>query len=85
MKLKLTCKQASQIISQSLDGPLTWSDRLRLKFHLFICNACKRFNQQLKILSDAVRRTTQLAENDSSIKLSLEAKAKIVKVIDSNN
>jgi hypothetical protein len=73
----LNCKQASQIISQSLDKPLSWSDRMKLKFHLFICNACNRFNLQLHLLCDAIQRIRQDTENDSSIGLSTEAKARI--------
>jgi len=77
----LTCKQASQIISQSLDKPLSWSDRLKLKFHLIICAACNRFNQQLHWLNTAVKRLIQATENDDTIQLSLEAKARMTKAI----
>ena len=85
MKLMLTCKQASQIISQSLDSPLSWSDRMRLKFHLSICDACTRFNQQLRLLSTAVKRIIQTTESDNTIQLSLETKARIIKAIESRN
>jgi len=81
MKLMLTCKQTSQIISQSLDKPLSGSDRLRLKFHLVICAACSRFNQQLHLLNTAVKRLIQATENDDTIQLGLEAKARMTKVI----
>jgi hypothetical protein len=81
----LTCKQASQIISQSLDNPLLWSDRMRLKFHLFICDACSRFGHQLHLLANAVKRIKNETENDSTIQLSLEAKAKILNAIASKN
>ena len=80
----LTCKQASQIISQSLDNPLSRSDRMKLRFHLFICNACTRFNQQLRLIKDAVLRIKFKTENDATIQLSLEAKTRINRVIESN-
>ena len=85
MKLMLTCKQASQIISQSLDNPLSRSDRMKLKFHLFICNACTRFNQQLRLIKDAVQRIKFDTENDTSIQLSLDAKVRINQAVESNN
>jgi hypothetical protein len=85
MKLMLTCKQASQIISQSLDNPLSLSDRIKLKFHLFICNACTRFYQQLRLIRDAVLRVKYETENDVTIQLNLDAKAKINKAIEFNN
>jgi len=74
----LTCKQASQLISQSLDRPLSWTDRIKLRFHLFICDACTRFNQQLKQLRIAVQTLKRYIENDSAIQLPIEAKARIV-------
>jgi hypothetical protein len=83
MKLMLTCKQASQIISQSLDNPLSRSDRIKLKFHLFICNACTRFNQQLHLIKTAVKRMKLETENDTTIQLTVEAKARINQAIDS--
>jgi predicted anti-sigma-YlaC factor YlaD len=85
MKLMLTCKQASQVISKSLDSPLSRSDRIELKFHLFMCNACKRFNHQLRLLSSTVQRIRLNTENDSSIQLPLDAKARITSAIESNN
>ncbi|MDI1361863.1 zf-HC2 domain-containing protein [Methylotenera sp.] len=85
MKLMLTCKQASQIISQSLDNPLSWSDRIKLKFHLFICNACTRFNQQLRLIKSAVQRMKLETENDDTIQLTVDAKARINQAIDSNH
>ena len=85
MKLLLNCKQASQIISQSLDNPLSWSDRMKLKFHLFICNACTRFNQQIRLIKNAVLRIKFETENDATIQLSLDAKARINKAVESNH
>lgn len=85
MKLLLNCKQASQIISQSLDNPLSWPDRMKLKFHLFICNACTRFNQQIRLIKNAVHRIKFETENDATIQLSLEAKARINQAVESNH
>ena len=85
MKLMLTCKQASQIISQSLDNPLSFSDRTKLKFHLFICNACTRFYLQLHLIRDALLRIKFETENDTTIRLNLDAKARINKAIEFNN
>lgn len=81
----LTCKQASQLISQSLDRPLPLSSRLQLRLHLFICDACTRFKQQLHQLRNVVKRATTHTENDSAIRLSKEAKDRISSTIDSEN
>lgn len=81
----ITCKQASELVSQSLDRPLLWSERAQLKFHLFICAACHRFNNQLRLLSHALKRMTHETESDLSIELSLEARVRITQAINSNN
>lgn len=80
----LTCKQASKLISQSLDHPLSWSERMQLKLHLFICGACNRFNQQLHLLRSLLQRMRNQTENDHTIQLSLDAKTRIERVIESN-
>jgi len=82
MKLLLTCKQASLIISISIDNKLSLSDHLKLKFHFIICDACKRFNQQLRFIKTAIQQIKHQTENDSSIQLSLDAKAKIKSVVE---
>ncbi len=82
-KFMLSCKQASQLISQSLDLQLSLSNRLQLRLHLFVCNACTRFNFQLNQLRVAVRRIRQDTENDSTVQLPLDAKARIANGINS--
>jgi len=74
----LTCKQASQLISQSLDRPLSLSSRIELKFHLLICDACSRFKRQLNRLRIALQDLRQATENDSDITLPAEAKVRIL-------
>ena len=80
----LTCKQASQIISQSLDRNLSWQERLTLRLHLFICKYCKRFSQQLFTLRVALKRMNENVENDSDIVLVPEAKIRLAKLIETN-
>ena len=74
----LTCKQASQLISQSLDHPLSLSNRIKLRFHLLICGACSRFKKQLEQLRIALRHMRQVTENDNTITLSTKAKVRII-------
>ena len=81
----LTCKEASKLISQSLDQPLTLSNRIKLRFHLFICDACKRFNAQMFQLRSALSNLIKHAENDDSVTLSAEARAKIAKTLESEH
>jgi hypothetical protein len=52
----LTCKEASRLVSQGLDRELGFGERLRLRVHLLICNACTNFSRQLDFLRRAVQR-----------------------------
>jgi predicted anti-sigma-YlaC factor YlaD len=52
--MKLSCKEASRLLSQSLDRDLSLGEHARLRLHLTLCDACRNFNQQLKQLRQAV-------------------------------
>ena len=82
--MMLTCKQASKLISQSLDRPLTWSEKMVLRLHLFICNPCTQFKRQLNMLRTALQRIRTGIEHDSTIKLPLDVKNRILHKIESN-
>ena len=74
----LTCKQASEIISQSYDRRLSWREQWNLRIHLFICNACARFARQMRFIRQAMRRFSQeQSEADKQIRLSADAADRI--------
>lgn len=54
--LKLSCKEASRLISQSLDQKLTPAQRAALRVHLSACEACTRFGAHLNTLRAAMRK-----------------------------
>lgn len=80
----LTCKQASKLVSQSLDRPLTWLEKIQLKLHLLICNPCTQFKRQLNMLRTALQRIRNGVEHDSTIKLPLDVKNRILHRIESD-
>ncbi len=80
----LTCKQASQLVSQSLDRPLSWSERVQLKLHLLICDACRHFKQQLNQLLIAIQQLKNETVLDQTIQLPIDAKTKILYAIESD-
>ena len=73
----LSCKDASQIISQSLDRKLTLRERFQLQIHLVLCKFCKRFSQQLEIMCVNVRAVVNSVESDNTIKMPSSAKERI--------
>lgn len=80
-----TCKQASKLISVSLDRPLSWSERVQLKLHLLICTPCRRFRQQLRMLGVALKLRRAMIENDQDIKLPLDVKNRILQAKESGS
>lgn len=79
----LSCKQASQLLSQSLDRRLSWRERMGLRLHLMVCDVCQRFGRQLAIMRSAIRIMVQTGEQDEQVRLPAEAKGRIAKVIGS--
>lgn len=54
--MMIDCKHASRLLSQSMDTALPLGQRVRLRLHLLICDACSNFGRQLKLLRRAVGR-----------------------------
>lgn len=73
----LNCKQASRLVSQSLDRRLAWRERLSLRLHLAICEACRQFSRQLAGLRRALRHFAQQVENDETMRLPAAARERI--------
>jgi hypothetical protein len=49
------CKRAAELIALSLETPLTWRQRLALAFHLGVCDLCRRFRRQMRLVQQAGR------------------------------
>jgi len=52
----ISCKDASRLLSKLQDGQISWFDRMKLRLHLTACDACRRFERQLKFLRAAMQR-----------------------------
>ena len=55
MKLIPTCKEASELLSQAQDRPLTLREKFVLYVHLPLCNGCRNFRQQIAFIRRATR------------------------------
>lgn len=47
----MSCKQATQLISEDLDHPLPWSKRMAVRMHVLICNRCAAYRRQLRAIT----------------------------------
>jgi predicted anti-sigma-YlaC factor YlaD len=66
MGLKATCKEVHRLVSEELDHDLSFMDRLRVHLHLRICDACKNFEGQMRLLRRAMRRLTVSESGDEN-------------------
>ena len=55
----ISCKDASRAISQMQDGNVPFPLYLRIRLHLLWCEACERFEQQMRCLHTVMRRYRQ--------------------------
>lgn len=46
----MNCIQATKLLSEAQERQLSKRERRGLRFHVFICTACRRFNKQLQLL-----------------------------------
>ena len=59
----INCKEYASLISQSLDKPLSFWDKMSMIMHQILCPACKLIRLQL----DAIRKACRLTpEGDTS-------------------
>ncbi|QEL55711.1 zf-HC2 domain-containing protein [Chromobacterium paludis] len=57
--MKLSCREASRLISAGLDRPLSAAEHLKLRMHLLLCGNCRQFSRQLDLLRQGARRAGQ--------------------------
>lgn len=50
-----SCRRATQLLSIRRDRPLVMSERVWLRIHLAVCIHCRRFSQQVDLISDMMR------------------------------
>jgi hypothetical protein len=59
-----TCKEVSALLIAREDRALPWSERLALRLHLAMCEACPRFERQILTMRQAMGRWRQYSDND---------------------
>jgi hypothetical protein len=72
------CKEILRLASRSLEQPLSFRLRLKMRLHFLICVWCMRYNQQLRFLHHAGAHADHEAETLPGRGLSTEARHRIV-------
>ncbi len=57
--MMLSCKEATQLVSQGLDRRLGFLERMTLRLHLLICDGCTHFRKQTAFLRKAMKRLAE--------------------------
>lgn len=55
MKIKLTCKEVSRLISRGLDEAMPPAERARVRLHFVICESCRNLDRQMQFIRRAMR------------------------------
>lgn len=53
----INCREHSRLTSKSMDHPLTFWERLRIRLHQWLCPPCAGVKKQLRAIRDACRHT----------------------------
>jgi predicted anti-sigma-YlaC factor YlaD len=65
----LTCRDLVQnLASDYLDVQLTWRQRAAVRFHLLICNHCRRFIRQLRLVRSLLARRSEPQPEESEVR-----------------
>jgi hypothetical protein len=51
-----SCKDVHRLVIEAQDRKLGFTERLSLRMHLMLCTACRRFDAQMNLLRQALRR-----------------------------
>jgi Putative zinc-finger len=73
----LVCREAARLISESYQRPLRWREQVSLRMHLAICDACRNFQKQMKLLTEAARRFALQGEGFKQLQLADDARQQI--------
>jgi hypothetical protein len=73
----LNCRQVTRLVSQSMDGRLSWYQRLGMRFHLLYCVWCRRYKTQIHLLRKASHQLGAEPKDETAEKLSTEARRQI--------
>ena len=61
----LNCRQASRLISEAQERPLSLPEKISLKMHVMMCSGCKNFSLQVTFLSKAMRAYARGKDQES--------------------
>jgi hypothetical protein len=65
--MMLSCKDVTQLISESMDHSLPLGKRIGVRIHLLMCLFCARYERQLLLIRETVRRLVAMEETPDGL------------------
>lgn len=59
--MMMNCEQATRLLSEALERPLTFTEKTELRFHTLMCSGCRQFGRQMETLRHLTRTGNQAA------------------------
>lgn len=50
------CRDVARLVSDGMDHRLPWRQRVLIRMHVTLCALCRRYERQLHLLREGVRR-----------------------------
>lgn len=60
----IKCKQATQMLSEKLDRPLSAKEKINLAMHMAMCTPCRQFGKQMELIRDLSKSYTKAEKPD---------------------
>jgi len=76
-RLMYSCHDMTRFASLAQDGALPPGKRWKMRLHYLLCVWCRRYRRQLSFLRRAMRRSSEMIEQDTARPMPAEAKARL--------
>jgi predicted anti-sigma-YlaC factor YlaD len=59
----LRCREVAELVSDDVDGTLTWRQWFAVRVHLAMCGMCRRYARQMRATVAAIRSLAHRSED----------------------
>ncbi|MEY8875962.1 MAG: zf-HC2 domain-containing protein [Leptothrix sp. (in: b-proteobacteria)] len=66
MPLLPNCREVTRLVLEGEDRQLPWPDRVRIRLHLSVCQACTNFTGQVRLMRRAMNQWRRYGSDDAS-------------------
>ena len=80
----LTCKHTSRLISEAQERQLSLRERINLRLHVWMCNNCRHFEQQIVTMRKIMQREWTQVTPPTDNQLPGEARERIRQTLKEN-